>query len=373
MEKRETSKSEMWGKLLDRFVNPIISIILALAFGAVLIVVIGNDLGAAYSALILGAFGNLTAFSETLLAATPLMFTAMAFSVAYRGGMFNIGAEGQFYAGAIMGAWAGNAITGLPPVLHISLVVLTGAAGGALLGFIAAYLKARRGVHEVITCIMLNYIAINVTNYLVSTNGPLRGGSTLPATQMIQETAKLPNLFPSTRLTGGFIIAIACAALLYIFLWKTRVGYKVRAVGLNPIAAEYGGIKSLKYAIITMALAGALAGIGGAVEISGVLNRFYGNFSSGYGFDGIAVGMLANNHPIGLLLSALLFGALKTGATAMQIQAGTNAELVKVLQAFIIFLIACKWTLRKFIRRVQEKRQASKQNHFNKVKEREEA
>jgi simple sugar transport system permease protein len=195
---------------------------------------------------------------------------------------------------------------------------------------------------------MMNYIAINFTNYLVNSNGPLRQGSTLPATPMVAPSARLPVMISGTRLTGGFFVAALCAVAFYVFLWKTRVGYKIRAVGYNPMAAECGGIKTTPYTIMAMMLAGAFAGTGGAVEIIGIHGRFYANFSPGYGFEGVAVSMLGANHPFGIILSALLFGALKTGAMAMQIRAGTNAELVKVLQALVIFFIAGKWSMVKW-------------------------
>ncbi len=329
--------------------DPIVAIVFALVAGAIIIGALGNNVLQAYTALWQGAFGSVRSFSQTLLAATPLMFTAMAFAMANRCGMFNLGGEGQFYIGAIMGAWVGFALKGLPAFIHIPLVILAGALGGLLVGMIPAILKAKRGVNEVIVCIMMNYIGINITNYLVNTNGPLRQGSTLPATPMVQPAAKMAEMIPGTRLTGGFIVAGLCAILFYVFVWKTRAGYKIRAVGYNPLAAECGGVKTLRYAVLAMMLAGAFAGIGGAVEISGVHGRFYGNFSPGYGFEGVAVSMLGGNHPFGILLSALLFGALKTGAMAMQIQAGTNAELVKVLQALVIFFIAGKWSVMAFL------------------------
>ena len=178
-------------ELLLLLVDPLVSMIFALALGAVFIAALGGNVSAAYHALADGALGSSKSIAQTLISATPLLFTALAFSIAYRAGVFNLGGEGQFYAGAILGAWAGSAITGFPAPVHIFLVILAGAVGGALLGLIPAVLKAKRGVNEVIVCIMLNYIAINVTNYLVSTNGPLRGGSTLPATPYLQETAKL--------------------------------------------------------------------------------------------------------------------------------------------------------------------------------------
>lgn len=325
--------------------------------GAVIIGVLGVDVKLAYTALLTGAFGNKAAIANTLLYSTPLMFMAFAFSIAYRSGVFNLGAEGQMYIGAILGAWAGFAIEGVPHILHVLIIILCGAIGGGIWGSLPAILKAKRGVHEVISCIMLNYIAINITNYLVNSGGPLRKDSTLPATPMVQETAKLSKLIPNTRLTSGIVIAAICAVLLFIFLWKTRIGYKARAVGLNPDAAECGGIPTMRYAIMTMIIAGALAGIGGAVEIIGVHNRFYAEFSSGYGFEGIAVSMLGGNHPLGILLSAVLFGALKNGATAMQIQAGANAELVKVLQALVVFFIACQWSVTNIVAHLRAKRE----------------
>jgi ABC-type uncharacterized transport system permease subunit len=361
MEKKNSVTNKLMDVALGNLLDPIFAIIFSFALGAIIIAALGYDVGLAYKALFSGAFGSIKAISQTILAATPLMFTAMAFSTAYRCGMFNLGAEGQFYMGAIMGAWAGFAIKGLPPVLHVLVVVLAGALGGMAVGFIPAILKAKRGVNEVIVCIMMNYISINVTNYLVSTEGPLRVGSTLPATPMIQDTAKLPELIGGTRLTGGFLFGIFFAIALYLFLWKTRGGYKIRAVGDNPFAAECGGIKRVKYSILAMIIAGALAGIGGSIEIIGIHNRFYGKFSPGYGFEGIAVGMLGSNHPFGILLSALLFGALKTGAMAMQIQAGTNAELVKILQALVIFFIAGKWSVMTLIFRAKSKQKSVKQ------------
>lgn len=343
-------------KVLEVLLDPLVAIIFALTAGAIIIVSLSNNVGEAYAALFKGAFGNIRAISQTLLAATPLMFTAMAFAIAYRCGLFNLGGEGQFYIGAIMGAWSGFAISGVPPFIHVLIVVLAGALGGMLVGSVSALLKVKRGVNEVITCIMMNYISINATNFLVNADGPLRMGSALPATPMVAASAKLPEMIPGTRLTGGFLIALICVVLLYVFLWKTRSGYKIRAVGFNPLAAECGGIRTMRYTVFAMMLSGALAGIGGATEIIGVHSRFYANFSPGYGFEGVAVSMLGGNHPFGIVLSALLFGALKTGAMAMQIQAGTNAELVKILQALVIFFIAGKWSVLRIIERSRRKK-----------------
>jgi len=180
---------------------------------------------------------------------------------------------------------------------------------------------------------------------------------------------KLVYKFEHLFFTGGFIIACVIAVIYYFFLWKTRVGYKIRAVGGNPDAAECGGIISIKYSIIALMIAGAMAGIGGAIEIIGIHNRFYANFSSGYGFEGVAVSMLGGNHPFGIILSSLLFGALKSGSMAMQIQAGTNAELVKILQALVIFFIAGKWSILHLITRARKRRQMKKSTDLNTVQE----
>lgn len=372
MNKRSSSAKSIKSILykgLDIFLDPLMAIVFSLILGAIIIGALGYDVGKAYKALASGAFGSIRALGQTLLAATPLMFTAMAFSMAYRCGMFNLGGEGQFYLGAIMGAWVGFSVKGLPTPLHILVVILAGALGGMVAAFVPGILKAKRGVNEVIICIMMNYISINATNYLVNSSGPLRLGSTMPATPIIQETAKLPIFIKGTNFTGGFLIACVVAVIYYLFLWKTREGYKIRAVGGNPTAAECGGINSTKYSIIALVIAGALAGIGGSIEIIGIHNRFYANFSSGYGFEGVAVSMLGSNHPFGIILSSLLFGALKSGAMAMQIQAGTNAELVKILQALVIFFIAGKWSILAIITRVKKKRQNNKSMDLNTVQE----
>jgi simple sugar transport system permease protein len=207
---------------------------------------------------------------------------------------------------------------------------------------------------------MMNYVAIYFTNYMVSTDGPLRMGSTLPATPKIPAETRLQDIIPDSGINIGIVIAVLVAALFYVFLWRTRTGYKIRAVGYNPFAAECGGINKVRYSIMAMVISGALAGIGGSMEIISVYGRFYSGFSSGYGWEGIAVGMLGQNHPAGIILSAILFGALKTGATAMQIQVGANAELVKIIEALVIFFIAGKWSIMLLIQRMRKKNELKK-------------
>ncbi|MBS4021559.1 MAG: ABC transporter permease [Dethiobacter sp.] len=364
MERREptTKIYEKLHEIVKVLLDPVIAAIFALFIGAVIITVLGDSVVVAYSALWKGAFGSTRSMGQTFMSATPLIFTGLAFSVAFRCGLFNIGSEGQLYMGAIIGAWAGYAFTGLPSLAHVSLVLILGGTAGAAWGFLPGFLKAKLGVHEVINTIMMTYIAINLTNWLVSSDGPMRHGSTLQATPFVADTARLKVLIPSTRLTTGIIIAFFVAFCIWVLLWKTKLGYKVRAVGLNNMAAECGGIDSNRYIIYAMMISGALAGLGGAVETIGVHGRFYSGFSPGYGFEGIAVAMLGANHPAGILLSALLFGALKSGAMTMQIVAGTNSELVKILQAIIIFFIAGKWSIITHLESRQKKKDGLKSN-----------
>ncbi|WP_170291061.1 ABC transporter permease [Neomoorella glycerini] len=332
---------EAAGSLLD----PIVAIIIALTLGAVVVSALGNDVGLAYRALFKGAFGNLRSLTETLLATTPLLLTGLAFGVAFRCGLFNIGIEGQLYIGSIVGAYVGFTFSGLPPLVLLPLTLAAGAAAGAAWGFLPGLLKAKVGAHEVINTIMMNYIAIHLTSYLVGPDGPLRAPGELPATPWIAEGARLAKLVPGTRLNTGIFIALGAAVLVWVILWKSRQGYKIRAVGLNPLAAEYAGINVSRSIITAMMLSGCLAGLAGIVEVAGLHYRFYDSFSPGYGFDAIAVSLLGANHPVGIALAALLFGALKTGAMSMQVLAGTNRELVRLLQSLVIFFVAAKWSV----------------------------
>ncbi|MHB9148380.1 MAG: ABC transporter permease [Candidatus Amoebophilus sp.] len=345
------------GQIFDVLLDPILALIFALVIGAVIIIGLGGDVIIAYTALWNGAFGNIKSISQSLILATPLLFTGLSFAFAFKCGLFNIGSEGQLYVGAIAGAWAGYAITGIPSIFHILLVLLVGGLAGAIWGFIPGYLKVKLSVNEVINTIMLTYIAMHLTDWLVSSEGPLRLGSSLPATPFIAQSAKLPIIIPGMRLNIGFFIAVVVAFLVWIILWKTRLGYKIRAVGMNRTAAQFGGINSNRSITYSMMIAGALAGIGGAMEIISVHGRFYSGFSPGYGFEGIAVAMLGSNHPAGIVLAAILFGALKNGAMSMQIIAGTNSELVKVLEALIIFFVAGKWSIMTYIKKINQKKE----------------
>lgn len=323
----------------------------------------------AYSSLFTGAFGDparivaslqsgnieeirkaFYPFFESLVAATPYIFGGLAVALGFRGGLFNIGVEGQIFMGAIFGTYVGYSLTGVPAFLHVPLAFLGGALGGAVWGFIPGWLKAKTGGHEVINTIMMNYIAFRLSDWLLT--GPMkRPGSANPVSPTIEESAKLVRLFGDPiRFHLGFFIALFFAWLVYWFLFKTKWGFDLRAVGSNPHAARYAGMIVPFTIILTMALSGALAGMAGANEVLGVNYNLAMAFSSGYGFDSIALALLGKSHPLGVVLASLLFGALRNGATNMQLKAGIPIDIISVLQAFILVFIAAPAIIRTIYR-----------------------
>lgn len=319
-----------------------------LLFGAVVIWASGKDFIVAYGALLQGAFGSRFGISEVLMSTTPLLFAGLAVAFAFHAGLFNIGVEGQLVVGGLVAGWAGYAIPGLPWIIHFPLSLLLGMLAGALWGLLAGVLKAWRGVHEVISTIMLNYIAFRLTSYLVSPAGPLKAEGQLPATPFVLESARLPRLIAETRFSGGIFIALLAAILVGYLLWKTRLGYRIRAVGKNPTAAEFGGISPQFTMVYTMAISGGLAGLAGAVEVLGLHYRFYSAFSPGYGFDAIAIALMGNLHPLGVTLASLLFGILRVGSILMQQTAGVSRDIIFAISGIIIFFIALRGIFAEF-------------------------
>lgn len=317
----------------------IIAVAIALLLGGVAMAATGADPIEAYKALWDGAFVGRRSIAETLIYSAPLILAGLAFAISSRVGLFNIGVEGQLIVGGFVAGLIGAWDLGLPSPLYIALALLGGAVGGAVWGFIPGFLKAKTGAHEVITTIMLNYLAMRMITYLV-----LRRDDILPvdpnfiATKKVVDAAKLPILMDRTRLHLGIVIAIVAALILWYVLFNTRFGYNVRAVGMSPGASAYGGIKWGATIMITMALAGALAGLAGAGESLGLHGRHWAT-APGYGFTAIAVGLVGRNHPIGVIFSGLLFGALNAGGPAMQ-SADVSKEIVQLIQGFIILAIA---------------------------------
>jgi ABC-type uncharacterized transport system permease subunit len=273
----------------------------------------------------------------------------LAVALGFRGGLFNIGAEGQLFVGGLASVYVGYAIEGLPAYIHLPLAILAGISAGAIWGAIPGFLKARTGAHEVINTIMMNYIAFRLTDYLLQ--GPMARPDKLPITPEIAVTAQIPALFPPPmRLHYGFFIALGAAALVYWFLWKTTKGLEIRMVGANPHAARYAGIRIAFIVVLTMSLSGALAGMAGVNQVLGVDHRMVRAFSTGYGFDSIALALLGNSHPVGVVFASLLFGFLRGGAARMQSVAGVPVEIIRVIQGLVIIFVAAPEIIRSLYR-----------------------
>lgn len=338
-----------WERIVRSSAIPLAAIVLALLLGALILAVSGANPWQTYAALASGAFGSEQAIGRTLEKATPLIFSGLAVAFAFKAGLFNIGAQGQLLIGAITAAWLGFAITGLPAFIHAPLALLGGAAAGALYAAIPGALKTYTGAHEVITTIMLNFVAINITDFLA--DGPLKDPSPtniVARTPKILETAAIPRL--GAYLPLGFVLAVLMAILAWYLLWKTTPGFAIRIVGLNPNAARYAGIAVGRTVIFTMMLSGFLAGMGGAVESLGVVGRYQPGFNVGLGFDGITIALLGKTHPFGVIPAALLVGAMRAGSSRMQFNAGVAPEIIDVVLALMLFLVAAEMIVRWIIR-----------------------
>ncbi|MFN8457678.1 MAG: ABC transporter permease [Anaerolineae bacterium] len=331
--------------ILQQLLLPVGAIVLSLLVGAIFILLIGKNPITAYIALAQGAFGDIFSLGETLENTTPLILTGLAVAFAFRAKLFNIGGEGQFLMGALAATWAGINLP-LPPVVHLIVALLVGTVVGGLWGGIAGLLKAIRGVHEVISTIMLNFIALFFVSYMVT--GPMKEVSALdvPQTAKILETAQLLKIMPPSRLSAGIILALLAAGFIWWLLWKTTVGYEIRAVGLNPYAAEYAGIRPNFNMFLAMLISGGLAGLGGAIIITGLFLRYQHGFEPGYGFTAIAVSLVGGNNPPGVVMAALLFAALSQGARGMQNVAEVPQDIVLIIQALVIFFVAAPQIVR---------------------------
>lgn len=323
---------------------PLTAVIVGLLIGTAVLVAHGVNAMAAYSALWQGSFGNLVAIGRTLEKTTPLVFSGLALAFAFKAGLFNIGAQGQLLLGALAAAVVGFGLKGLPAVIHIPLALLSGAAVSGLYAFLQGLLKVYTGAHEVITGIMLNYVAINLTDYLVA--GPFKDptpGNIIARTALIQDTSQIPQL---GCLPLGFVIGLGAALILWWLMKKTILGFELRTIGLNVYAAQYAGINVKRLLVLTMFFSGILAGLGGAVETQGVVHRYQPGFNVGLGFDGITIALLARTHPLGVIPAALLVGAMRAGSNQMQFSAGVSPEIIDVILALILFLVAADRLLR---------------------------
>jgi len=344
-------------KLLREILFPLIAVLAAFVVGAIIVLLIHDDPIETYKLLIGSALSWPDGIGYTLFYATPLIFTGLAVAVAFRCGLLNIGAEGQLYVAAFAAAWVGitfggvegKSIANLSAWLLVPLACFAAMASGAIWGAVPGVLKAKFGSHEVINTIMMNFIALALVSYFTQYHYKAQGDpilQTVPisASAHIARLGRfIPGLPERIPLNIAFLLALVACALVYIFLWRTKWGYEIRATGANPSAAEYGGISTARQMVLAMAVSGGLAGMVGVNEVLGYRYRYYDSFSSGvgYGFTGIAVALLGRNHPVGVLLAALFFGALQRGGLFVDIfTANVSKDLVAVLQALVILFVA---------------------------------
>jgi len=383
-------KSKKGSKIIQTFLVPALAVLTGFIIGAI-VIALSNDaviaayknffhapgaafaatwkaIAVAYGALFKGSIGSfpdmikgiqsyaatgnskplllaIYPFTESLATVTPYILAGLAVAVGFKCGLFNIGAEGQFGIGALCSAFVGYSIHGLPWYFHLPLALLAGAAGGAIWGAIPGLLKGLTGAHEVVNTIMMNYISFRLSDWLL--NGPMKAAGYRPLTPVIENSAMLPRFFPDPlRFNWGFILALLMALFVFWFLFKTTLGFEIRAVGANPDGAKYAGMNIVRNFVIAMTLSGALAGLAGATQVLGIDHWVGQGFSAGYGFDSIAIALLGNSHPLGVVLAALLWGTLRSGATSMQSLANVPNEIISIIQGLVIVFVAAPAVIR---------------------------
>jgi simple sugar transport system permease protein len=334
-------KSIKWKTMWERLYPAAFALLLALLIGTLLLLVSGRDPIAAYTSLLYGAFGTGSRFTETLVKATPFLMLAISVSVSFRCGVWNIGAEGQFIAGAISSTWVALTFEQLPLFILLPLTLMAGMFGGMIWSGIAGVLKAYFNANEVITTSMLNYIAIYLLAYLVS--GPMMDpeGFNFPQSRLINESLELPRLFQGSRLNAGFLIALILAAVALLF-WRSTLGFRTEIVGANRRVARHAGLNVNGTIILVSLISGGVAGMAGWGEIFGIHFRLIEAIAVGLGSLAIVVALLGELHPIGMVVSAFLFAALVVGGNAMERSAGVPFALVDVIQGMIILLILAR-------------------------------
>ncbi len=379
-----------FGSALQGILVPLLAVLTGLIIGAIVIIITDpavvaafskffqapgaafaaawKSIATAYGALFRGSFGSLpemvraigsgdpaalrTAFypiTESLTAATPYIFAGLGVALGFRAGLFNIGAEGQFFMGSLGAAFVGYSLIGWPWYLHLPLAILGGFAAGAIWGAIPGWLKARTGGHEVVNTIMMNYIAYRLSDWLI--NGPMKAPGFRPVTPYIQPAAELPRLFGDPlRFNVGFFLALIAAAVVFWLLFKTTIGFQIRAVGANSDASRYAGMSITRTIVLAMTLSGGLCGLAGASQVLGVDYWVGQGFSAGYGFDALAIALIGKSHPVGVVLAALLWGFLRSGATNMQSLAGIPIDIISIIQALVIVFIAAPDIIRGLYR-----------------------
>jgi simple sugar transport system permease protein len=329
------------------------TVVLALVVASPIIAIAGGNPLSAYGSLLKGSLGSQRGIAESMLSATPLLVGGLAVAVSFQAGLFNIGVEGQLVVGGLV-AGAIGAEMNLPTGLHLLVAMLGAAVAGALWSLIPALLKAYRGVHEVITTIMLNYIAFALSTYLVSPGGPLVSKTQPSATEKVRSSALFPKIWEPTRLHAGVLLAVVLCFGAWWLLYRMPAGYRLRMVGLNAGAAASNGINVRRVMVSAMCTSGALAGCAGAIEVLGLHGRYFDSFSPGYGFDAIAVALLGMMNPIGVAAAALFFGLLRAGSVLLQARAGISKDLITVISGVIVAAVAGRVAFERYV----EKRKA---------------
>ncbi len=336
---------------------PVLGMVIALAIAAVLLYLLNVNPLHAYSVMLKGAFGSRAGFLQALVKATPLLLVGLGICIAFRASVINIGAEGQIIAGALMATWWPLTFRDWPGWLLIPTTLIMGFLAGSIWGLIPGILKARLKVNEILSTVMMNAIALQFMNLLV--RGPLidpagvSAGQYLAQSERLPTHAWLPRLVPQTLLNAGAIIAVVLAIVVYIFLWRTTIGYRIRAVGLNPDASRFAGINVPFYQALSLTLAGGFAGVAGVVEVTGVQHRLLEGITSGYGFSGIVAALFGGLHPLGAIPASILFGGLLVGADKMQRAVQVPASLIDAILGLVVLFVvgSAIWSKRWAARR----------------------
>lgn len=351
----QATQGQLMGRsqLEDLVIVPLFAFAAALILGALVMVATGvspTTVVQSYVALVRGSVGSINALSETLTAAAPLVLAGLGLALGFRAGLFNIGAEGQVIMGGLAAVVAGVSLADFPAIVALPGAVLAGALAGAFYAGIAGWLRAATGAHEVISTIMLNLISYRLLDYLLRTPLIQKEGRADPISKSVPDVAELPKLLtfldPNLRLHAGVFLMLAMVVVAYWLLFRSKLGFEFRASGENSVAARFAGMNAGLTIVMAMCLAGGLAGLAGANQVLGVLDRATPGFSAGIGFDAIAVALLGRSHPVGVLFAGLLFGALEAGGRQMQVDAGVSIDLIAIIQALIIVFIAAPLLVR---------------------------
>lgn len=347
-------------KIGQSLLLPFLAVVSALIIGALVMLFSGDEPLAAYQGLFSGAFGSARAWATTIRKTTPLILVGLSVAVAFKAGLFNIGASGQFVMGTVFSVAVGIHFQGLPMIIHLPFALMAGIVGGALWGAIPGVLKVTTGAHEVIVTIMLNYVAALFAGWTVYAGGtqgqrpgPLwdRAAGPISETPDVLSSAQIPWIFgPPYRVHWGVVLAVLVAVLMWWLIYKTTFGFELRTVGQNARAARYAGMSVARMVILAMVFAGALSGLAGGIETLGINHKFAPEFSGAVGFDGITVALLGQTNPFGVILAAFLLGSMDAGAAKMQFESGVSADIIQLIQALVLAFVAAPAIIRQFYR-----------------------